>query len=44
VRNGHSPNGKQKDLCKDGQRQTRENPTFRGYPEKEKESIIKVYE
>jgi transposase-like protein len=44
VRNGHSPNGKQKYLCKDCQRQTRENPTARGYSEEEKESILKAYE
>src|SRR5262245_8202885 len=44
VRNGHSPNGKQKYLCKDCKRQTRENPTSRGYSEKEKERILKAYE
>src|SRR5690349_585486 len=44
VRNGHAPNGKQKYLCKDCQRQTRENPTARGYSEEEKEKILKAYE
>jgi insertion element IS1 protein InsB len=44
VRNGHSPNGKQKYLCKDCKRQTRENPTARGYSEEEKERILKAYE
>jgi transposase-like protein len=44
VRNGHSPNGKQKYLCKDCKRQTRENPTSRGYSEEEKERILKAYE
>ena len=41
VRNGHSPNGKQKYLCKDCKRQTRENPTSRGYSEEEKERSSK---
>jgi transposase-like protein len=44
VRNGHSPNGKQKYLCKDCKRQTRENPTARGYSEEEKEIILNAYE
>jgi len=44
VRNGHSPNGKQKYLCKDCKRQTRENPISRGYSEEEKERILKAYE
>ena len=44
VRNGHAPNGKQKYLCKDCKRQTRENPTARGYSEKEKELILRAYE
>jgi IS1 family transposase/predicted Fe-S protein YdhL (DUF1289 family) len=41
---GHSPNGKQKYLCKDCKRQTRENPTSHGYSEEEKERILKAYE
>jgi transposase-like protein len=44
VRNDHLPNGKQKYLCKDGKRQTRENSTARGYSEEEKEIILKAYE
>jgi len=44
VRNGHSPNGKQKYLCNDCKRQTRENSTSRGYSEEEKERILKAYE
>ena len=44
VRNGHAPNGKQKYLCKNCKRQTRENPTDHGYSGKEKERILKAYQ
>lgn len=44
VRNGHSPNGKQKYRCRDCKRQTRENPSPRGYSEEEKEKILQAYE
>ncbi|HEY1349543.1 MAG TPA: IS1 family transposase [Ktedonobacteraceae bacterium] len=44
VRNGHSPNGKQKYRCRDCKRQTRENPSPRGYSEEEKAKILQAYD
>jgi insertion element IS1 protein InsB len=44
VRNGHAPNGKQKYLCKDCRRHTRENPTPPGYSEEEKDVILRAYQ
>lgn len=37
VCNGHAPNGKQKYLCKQCKRQTRENPTPHEHSEEEGE-------
>jgi len=44
VRNGHSPNGKQKYRCRDCDRQTRANPSPRGYSEEEKKRILQAYD
>jgi transposase-like protein len=44
VCNGHAPNGKQKYLCKQCKRQTRENPTPHEYSEEEREKILRSYE
>ncbi|MBI3459964.1 IS1 family transposase [Candidatus Acetothermia bacterium] len=40
VRNGFSPNGKQKFRCKDCRRQSRENPTSNAYPPERRERRI----
>lgn len=44
VRNGQSPNGKQKYLCRACRRQSRENPTPYAYPEERREEILRAYE
>ncbi len=44
VRNGRSPNGKQKYLCRACQRQSRENPVPHAYPEERREEILRAYE
>jgi transposase-like protein len=44
VLNGHAPNGKQKYLCKECKRQTRENPTPHAYSEEDREKILKAYQ
>ena len=44
VRNGRSPNGKQKYRCKACTRQSRENPTPHAYPEERREEILRAYE
>lgn len=44
VRNGRSPNGKQKYLCHTCRRQSRENPTPHAYPEERREEILHAYE
>jgi len=44
VKNGKSPNGKQKYLCKDCGRQSRENPSPNGYTREAKEQILRAYE
>lgn len=44
VRNGHSPNGKQKYRCRACERQTRANPSPRGYSEEEKKQILQAYD
>lgn len=44
VRNGLAPNGKQKFLCKDCRRQSRENPSSNAYPEARREEILRAYE
>src|SRR5260370_34595150 len=44
VRNGRSPNGKQKYLCRACRRQSRENPTPHIYSEERREEILCAYE
>jgi len=44
VRNGHAPNGKQRYLCQECKRYSRENPASRGYSEERKEEILRAYE
>jgi len=44
TRYGHSPNGKQKYLCKACKRQSRENPTPHAYTEERREEILRAYE
>jgi transposase-like protein len=41
---GHSPNGKQKYLCKECKRQSRESPTPYAYSEEQREEILRAYE
>jgi len=43
VKNGHAPNGKQKYLCRDCGKASRENPDY-GYDETRKEEILKAYQ
>ena len=40
VRDGHAPNGKQKDRCHACGRRSRENPTPNAYPETRREEIL----
>ena len=44
VRNGRSPNGKQKYRCKGCKRQSRENPMPHAYSEERREEILRAYE
>lgn len=44
VRNGRSPNCKQKYLCRACHRQSRENPTPHAYSDKHREEILRAYE
>ena len=44
MRYGRSPNGKQKYLCKECKRQSRENPTPHAYSEERREEILRAYE
>src|SRR3989440_2445181 len=44
VRNGRSPNGKQKYRCKACKRQSREHPTPHAYPEERREENLRAYE
>jgi len=44
VKNGFTPNGKQKYKCKDCGKASRENPVPKGYSEEEKETILKAYQ
>ena len=43
VRNGKSPEGKQRYLCKDCGKSSRDNPD-KGYSEERKEEILKAYQ
>ena len=44
VRNGRTTNGKQRYLCNDCGRRSRENPQPNGYTEAEREMILRAYE
>src|SRR5260370_8307372 len=44
VRNGRSPNGKQKYRCRACKRQSRENPTPNVYSEERREEILRAYQ
>jgi transposase-like protein len=44
VRNGFSPNGKQKFLCRDCDRQNRLNPSSNAYTDEQREQILRVYQ
>jgi transposase-like protein len=44
VRNGRAPNGKQKNLCRACQRQSREDPTPHAYSEERREEILRSYQ
>ncbi len=44
VRNGLTTNGKQRFLCRDCGRRSRENPQPNGYTEAAREAILRAYE
>jgi transposase-like protein len=44
VRNGLAPSGKQRYLCRECKRSSRENPAERGYSEDRKEEILRAYQ
>ena len=44
VRNGKAPNGKQKYLCRDCGRQSREDPASNAYPPERREEILRAYQ
>ena len=44
IHYGHAPNGKQKYLCRDCGRQSRNNPSSNAYPEERREEILRAYE
>src|ERR1041384_5736727 len=43
VRNGLTANGKQRFLCRDCGRRSRENPQPNGYTEEQREEILRAY-
>jgi transposase-like protein len=43
VRNGLTANGKQRFLCRDCRRRSRENPQPNGYTEEQREEILRAY-
>jgi transposase-like protein len=43
VRNGLTANGKQRFLCRDCRRRSRDNPQPNGYTEAEREEILRAY-
>ncbi len=43
VRNGMTSNGKQRYLCKDCSKNSRENPQPNGYTEQKREEILSAY-
>jgi len=44
VKNGFAPNGKQKYLCRDCDRQSRENPGSNAYSTERREEILRAYQ
>jgi transposase-like protein len=44
VRNGFSPNGKQKYLCRDCRCQSRDNPSSNAYTAEQRQQILRAYE
>ena len=44
VRNGKTNNGKQRYLCNDCGKMSRDNPQSNGYPPKEREQILAAYQ
>src|SRR3954452_5059103 len=44
VKNGKAPNGKQKYLCHDCSRQSRENPDSNAYAPQRREEILRAYQ
>lgn len=44
VRNGMTSNGKQRFLCKDSGRRSRENPQPNGYIQEKREEILRAYQ
>jgi len=44
VKNGKAPNGKQKYLCHDCDRQSRENPGSNAHPRERREEILSAYQ
>ena len=44
VRNGMTSNGKQRFLCKDCGKRSRQNPQPNGYTEEEREKILRAYQ
>src|SRR3954466_6546937 len=44
VRNGITSNGKQRFLCKDCGKRSRQNPQPNGYTEEEREKILRAYQ
>ena len=43
VRNGLAPNGKQRYLCRDCRRQSRDDPTSNAYSDQDREQILRAY-
>jgi transposase-like protein len=43
-KNGFAPNGKQKYLCKDCGKASRDDPVAKGYSEAKKEEILRAYQ
>ena len=44
VKNGRAPNGKQKYLCHDCARQSREDPGSNAYPPDRRKEILRAYQ
>jgi transposase-like protein len=44
VRNGRAPDGRQRYLCRDCERRSRQEPRPNGYTEAERELILRAYQ